>query len=94
VGKAGGHLKYHVRNFRLDVQPPLPYSQRARRVAPQLHALFGCCLAPCEEVPKAGERELLEENYGTLAKRHLHPLQSAIGRSVFAGPNSEAERDA
>jgi len=86
VGKAGGYLKDHARNFRLDVQPPLPYSHRARRVAPQLHALFGCYLAPCEEVPHAAERELLEKNCGTLAKRHLHPLQPAIGRLLLRGP--------
>jgi hypothetical protein len=86
VGKAGGYLKDHARDFRLDVQPPLPYSRRVRRVAPQLHAMFGCNLAPCEEMLQAAERELLEESCCTLAERHLHPLQSAIGRLLLRGP--------
>jgi hypothetical protein len=84
--RAGGYLKDHARNFRLDVQPPLPYSHRARRVAPKLHALFGCYLAPCEEVLQAAESELLEENCRTLPERHLFPLQSAIGRLPLRGP--------
>jgi hypothetical protein len=55
-------------------------------VAPQLHSLFGCYRAPCEEVLQTAKRELLEENCRTLTKRHLHPLHSAIGRLLFRGP--------
>jgi hypothetical protein len=64
----------------------LPYSHRARRVAPLLHALFGCYLPPCEEVRQPAERELLKENCGTVAMRHLNPLKSAIGRLLLRGP--------
>jgi hypothetical protein len=50
-------------------------------MAAQFHALFGCYLPPAnEEVLQAAKREQLEENCGTLAERHLHPLESAIGR--------------
>jgi hypothetical protein len=52
----------------------------------ELHALLSCSLPPCEEVRQAAERELLEENRGTLAKRHLISLESAIGRLLRCGP--------
>jgi hypothetical protein len=78
--RRAGYLKDNAHNFLPDVQPPLPYSHRARRVAPRLHALFGCYHPPCEEVLQAAEREMLEENCGMFVERHLQPLQSAIGR--------------
>jgi hypothetical protein len=71
----------------------LPYSHRARRVTQQLNAFFGCYLRACEEALQAAERELLEDNGGTFAERHLHPLRSAIGRPLFVAPSSEAERE-
>jgi hypothetical protein len=36
-------------------------------VVQQLHALFGCYFHPREEVLQAAERDMLEENFGTLA---------------------------
>jgi len=48
VQELANDLKDRARKFRLDVWPPLPYMHRARRVAPQLHTLFGCYLPPAK----------------------------------------------
>jgi hypothetical protein len=42
--------------------------------------------SPYEEVLQTTERELLEENCGTLAERYLRPLLSAIGCLIFLRP--------